>query len=80
MSRIGNNPVKILDGVKVSVANGAIAVEGPKGKLNYDFRPEIEVKVDEDSNSVIVSPRDLKQLTMTEWSSLDLGCCQKDTN
>ncbi len=28
-------------------------------------------------NSVIVSPRDLKQLTMTEWSSLELECCQK---
>jgi hypothetical protein len=27
--------------------------------------------------SVIFSPRDLSQISMTEWSSLDLGCCQK---
>ena len=55
MSRIGNKPVSILDGVKVNVASGAVAVEGPKGKLNYEFRPEIDVKVDEESNSVIVT-------------------------
>ena len=27
--------------------------------------------------SVIVSPRDLKQITMTEWSSIDLECRQR---
>ena len=27
-------------------------------------------------NSVIVSPIDLKQISMHEWSALDLGCCR----
>jgi hypothetical protein len=31
----------------------------------------------ESGNSVIVSPRDLKQITMTEWSSLELECRRK---
>ena len=53
MSRIGNKPINIIDGVKVSVANGAVAVEGPQGKLNFEFRPEIEVAVEE--NMVKVS-------------------------
>ena len=47
MSRIGNKPVSIIDGVKVSVAGGAISVEGPKGKLSYTHRPEVVVAVDE---------------------------------
>lgn len=47
MSRIGNKPVPIADGVKVSVAGGAINVEGPKGKLTYQHRPEVEVAVEE---------------------------------
>ena len=55
MSRIGKKPVKILDGVKASVANGAFSVEGPKGKLNYEFRPEVEIKVDEEAKEVLVS-------------------------
>lgn len=29
-------------------------------------------------NSVIISPVDLKQITMTEWSSIDLGCWPGD--
>ena len=33
----------------------------------------------ENGTSVIVSPRDLQQITMTEWSSLDLGCLQRKT-
>lgn len=46
MSRIGNKPVPIIDGVKVNVANGAVSIEGPKGKLTYQLRPEVEVVVD----------------------------------
>lgn len=46
MSRIGNKPVPIIDGVKVAVANGSVNVEGPKGKLSYEFRPEIEIAVE----------------------------------
>ena len=37
MSRIGKLPVAIPAGVKVTVANNLITVEGPKGKLTQDF-------------------------------------------
>ncbi|MFK7768613.1 MAG: 50S ribosomal protein L6 [Mariniblastus sp.] len=47
MSRIGNKPVPIIDGVKVNVAGGMISVEGPKGKLSYAHRPEVDVAVEE---------------------------------
>ncbi len=53
MSRIGKKPVSITNGVKVSVAGNVISVEGPKGKLSYAHRPEVEVKVD--GSEVIVS-------------------------
>ena len=53
MSRIGNKPVSIIDGVKVSVADGNIQVEGPKGKLNFQHRPEVSVAVED--NEVKVS-------------------------
>lgn len=55
MSRIGNKPVPMVDGVKVSVANGTINVEGPKGKLSYELRPEVEVKIDEENKQIAVS-------------------------
>ena len=47
MSRIGNKPVSIVDGVKVSVADSAINVEGPKGKLSYTHRPEVSVVIED---------------------------------
>lgn len=56
MSRIGNKPVPVLDGVKVNIDGRNINVEGPNGKLNYELRPEIEAAIEE--NEVIVKRRD----------------------
>lgn len=55
MSRIGFKPVDVLDGVKVSLTGNTISVEGPKGKLAYDCRPEVKIEVAEDGKSVQVS-------------------------
>ncbi len=52
MSRVGNKPISILDGVKVSLDGRAISVEGPMGKLSYVHRPEVQVEVDEGSKEV----------------------------
>jgi large subunit ribosomal protein L6 len=46
MSRIGKAPVVIPAGVKVSIANRLIKVDGPKGKLEFAHHPNMAVKVD----------------------------------
>ena len=47
MSRIGNKAVVIPDKVKVNISNdGAVAVEGPKGKLNWRLPRDISAKID----------------------------------
>ena len=52
MSRIGKKPIPIVSGVKVnssSVEGGTrVAVEGPKGKLDFDFRDEVSIAVEDD--------------------------------
>jgi len=54
MSRIGNKPVQIPDKVKVQIDNsGAVAVEGPKGKLNWKLPRDISGKVE--NNHVALS-------------------------
>jgi len=45
MSRIGKLPVAVPAGVKASVVNGVVNVEGPKGKLSFDIRPGVSVAV-----------------------------------
>ena len=56
MSRIGKLPIDIPQGVKVTVTNDLITVEGPKGKLEQDYKPEVDIKVEE--NTVSVSPNE----------------------
>jgi len=46
MSRIGKLPVILPAGVKVAVANGQVKVEGPKGKLEISYHPNMVVKAD----------------------------------
>jgi large subunit ribosomal protein L6 len=58
MSRIGKKPVPVLDGVKVSLQGRKVLVEGPKGKLEWEPRREIDVKLDESGKNVIVSRSD----------------------
>jgi large subunit ribosomal protein L6 len=53
MSRIGKKPIPVPGGVKVSVANRAVIVEGKLGKLEYTHRPEIAVKVEDDGKKVV---------------------------
>jgi large subunit ribosomal protein L6 len=55
MSRLGTKPVAIPSGVKVSVANREISVEGKLGKLVWSHRPEVEVAVDDDAKHVTVA-------------------------
>ena len=45
MSRVGKLPVKIPEKVKVSVANGDVKVEGPKGKMHFPYNPKVKVEV-----------------------------------
>ncbi len=52
MSRIGKSPVTVVSGVKVSLDGRTINVEGPKGKLSYQHRPDVSVSVDEGAITV----------------------------
>ncbi len=46
MSRIGKKPVEVPKGVKVAVNGATISVEGPKGKLEWTHRPEVNVQAE----------------------------------
>ena len=46
MSRIGRNPIEIPAGVTVKVEGALVSVTGPKGSLNREINPKIEVVVE----------------------------------
>jgi large subunit ribosomal protein L6 len=60
MSRIGKKPVPVVKGVKVTVQDRLVRMEGPKGKLELNVHPLITVKQDGD-NLVVTRPDDERQ-------------------
>jgi large subunit ribosomal protein L6 len=61
MSRIGKKPIPIPKGVTVKVAEGAVEVQGPKGKLRQPLPPGINF-AQEDNTLVATLARDEGEL------------------
>ena len=57
MSRIGKKPIVVPAGVKVSLdtKTRTVAVDGPKGKLSFPYRSEVEVTWDETEKHILCS-------------------------
>jgi large subunit ribosomal protein L6 len=54
MSRIGNKEIEIPEKVKVNIDNdGAVLVEGPKGKLNWKLPRDIKATVKDNRVSLV---------------------------
>ncbi|HBC84196.1 MAG TPA: 50S ribosomal protein L6 [Clostridiales bacterium] len=47
MSRIGNKPITVPDGVEVTLNGNHITVKGPKGTLEKDFHNNIKVSMED---------------------------------
>ncbi|MEA1910548.1 MAG: 50S ribosomal protein L6 [Spirochaetota bacterium] len=60
MSRVGKVPVLIPQGVKVGTADNIITVEGPKGKLTQDYKPEVTIEV-KDTQVIVQVTEDSKK-------------------
>ena len=88
MSRIGNKPIPIPDPVTVTCSGATVSVEGPQGKLSWTHRPEVQVRIDDETRRVIVTrsgddrqSRSLHGLTRSLIANMVQGCAtgyQKD--
>src|SRR5256714_6160312 len=57
MSRIGRQPIPLPDGVTVEIKPGHVSVKGPKGELDQDVSPEMNVEI-ADSTVTVERPTD----------------------
>jgi len=55
MSRIGKVPIAVPSGVKVGVAEGEISVEGPLGKLQQSFPPQVSIAYDDAAKRIVIN-------------------------
>jgi large subunit ribosomal protein L6 len=60
MSRIGKKPIDIPSGVDVKLADNKITVKGPKGTLERQLHPEINVDI-EGASILVTRPSDQKK-------------------
>ena len=60
MSRLGKKPVSVPKGVKVSVSGRAVTVEGSKGSLTFEHRPEVSVELDEGGANIVIGAPEAK--------------------
>lgn len=80
-SRVGKRPVTLPKGVTLSIANGQIAVKGPKGDLVKPVTPNVDIKVDGTNISVkpTVGGRDgarFQGLARAILQSMVTGCAE----
>ena len=84
MSRIGNKPITVPNGVDIKIENNHITVKGPKGTLERTIEPEISVKLED---NVLTVSRDsdesrsksLHGLTRTLINNMIMGVQQEFT-
>ncbi len=78
MSRIGNSPIAIPEGVEVNIQGNHVTVKGPKGTLEKDINPIITVSVEE-GKVIVKRPNDeenaksLHGLTRTLINNMVIG-------
>jgi large subunit ribosomal protein L6 len=60
MSRIGKQSIKVPAGVKVNLdpKSRTINIDGPKGKLSFNYRPEVTVVWNQGENAITCSIKD----------------------
>ena len=84
MSRIGNKPITILDGVDVTIDGNKVTVKGPKGKLEREIHKNISLKKDGNTIEVIRKNdeplnRSLHGTTRTLINNMIIGVSQEYT-
>ena len=64
MSRVADNPVKILDGVTVDIEGQEVKVDGPKGSLSMTVNALVDLKVEEGLVVFVANNNDRKSEAM----------------
>ena len=74
MSRIGKQTIKVPSGVKVNLdpKSRTINIDGPKGKLSFNYRPEVTVVWNQGENSIACSINEEdkeNKVAMAQWGT-----------
>ena len=67
MSRIGNNPVEVPEGVDIAIAGQQVTAKGKLGELSQTFTDDVDIT--HDGNQVIIKPRGNSMRARKMWGT-----------
>jgi len=68
MSRVGKNPVKLVDGVTAEINGQTVKVKGKLGELSMNVHDSVAVKLE--NGEISVSPKDDSRETRALWATM----------
>lgn len=68
MSRVGKNPVKLVDGVTAEINGQTVKVKGKLGELTMQVHDSVAAKLE--NGEIVVSPRDDSRETRALWATM----------
>lgn len=68
MSRVGKNPVKLVDGVTAEINGQTVKVKGKLGELSMKVHDSVTVKLE--NGEISVSPKDESRETRALWATM----------
>ena len=73
MSKIGKRPIKLVQDVKVAFNNRVLEVKGPKGELEFQTHPDVDLVIDNETLSVILSNEGITKTALigTTWKHIN---------
>lgn len=69
MSRVGKNPVSLVDGVTAEINGQTIKVKGPNGELSFEVHRLVTVAHDNDNNTIVFTPVDDSNKARANWGT-----------
>ncbi len=67
MSRVGQSPVVVPDGVSLEILNGIVTAKGKLGEQSFPISGEVNVAIEE--NIVTVSPKNMTKRSRSMWGT-----------
>ncbi len=67
MSRIGNKPITVPAGVEVKVDGSKVTVKGPKGTLEREISPKMEISLDINQQHDYRNYRRFRKKIRSKW-------------
>ena len=73
MSRIGKRPIKLVQDVEVKFNNRVLEVKGPKGELELQAHPDVDLVIENETISVIASNENITKTALigTTWKLIN---------